>query len=87
VIKDLDGFSLDRKIRAAGRNFLFMAVEVKGMIFSTIGAKNVQSAVKSRFPSDVRLRPQESRSCAVITHCGSQEADNESSKSFAPPGV
>jgi hypothetical protein len=29
VIKGLDGFSLDRKIHTAGRNFFFIATEVK----------------------------------------------------------
>ena len=33
VVKGFDGFALDRKIRAAGWNFLFMAVEVKVMFF------------------------------------------------------
>jgi hypothetical protein len=46
VIKTLDGFSLDRKIRAAGWNFFFMAAEVKVMIFGGIGATNIQSALK-----------------------------------------
>jgi len=46
VIKALDGFSLDRKIHAAGWNFFFMAAEVKVMIFGAIGATKVQSALK-----------------------------------------
>ena len=46
VIKALDGFSLDRKIHAAGWNFFFMAAEVKVMIFCAIGATKVQSALK-----------------------------------------
>jgi hypothetical protein len=36
VIKGLDGFSLDRKIHAAGWNFFFIASEVKVMIFGAI---------------------------------------------------
>lgn len=44
VIK-LDGFALDRKIHAAGWNFLFIAPEVKVMFFGAIGAKKVQNAL------------------------------------------
>jgi hypothetical protein len=46
VIKDLDGFSLDRKIHTAGWNFFFIATEVKVMIFGAIGATNIHSALK-----------------------------------------
>jgi len=46
VIKGLDGFSLDRKIHAAGWNFFFMAAEVKVMIFGAVGATKIQSALK-----------------------------------------
>ena len=46
VIKALDGFSLDRKIHAAGWNFFFMAAEVKVMIFGAVGATKIQSALK-----------------------------------------
>ena len=44
VIK-LDGFALDRKIQAAGWNFLFIAPEVKVMFFGAVGAKKVQNAL------------------------------------------
>lgn len=44
VIK-LDGFALDRKIHAAGWNFLFIAPEVKVMFFGAVGAKKVQNAL------------------------------------------
>jgi hypothetical protein len=46
LVKVLDGFALDRKIRAAGWNFLFMAAEVKGMFFGALGAKKIQNALK-----------------------------------------
>src|SRR2546426_321048 len=46
MIKDLDGFSLDRKIHAAGWNFFFIATEVKVMIFGAVGATKIQSALK-----------------------------------------
>ena len=46
VSKALDGCGLDRKIRAAGWNFFFIAAEVKVMFFGAIGAKNIQHSVK-----------------------------------------
>jgi hypothetical protein len=45
VVMKFDGFALDRKIHAAGWNFLFMAPEVKVMFFGAIGAKKVQNAL------------------------------------------
>jgi len=45
VVKALDGLALDRKIRAAGWNFFFIAAEVKVMFFGAIGAKKIQHAV------------------------------------------
>jgi hypothetical protein len=42
----LDGFALDRKIRAAGWNFFFMAAEIKVMFFGALGTKKIQSALK-----------------------------------------
>jgi hypothetical protein len=41
-----DAFTLDRKIRAAGWNFFFMAAEVKTMFFGSLRASKVQSALK-----------------------------------------
>jgi hypothetical protein len=46
VVKTLDGFALDSKIRAAGWNFFFMAAEVKVMFFGALGTKKIQNAVK-----------------------------------------
>jgi hypothetical protein len=45
VVKTLDGFALDRKIHAAGWNFVFMAAEIKVKFFGPIGAKKIQNAV------------------------------------------
>ena len=45
VIKTLDGFTLDRKIHAAGWNFFFMAAEVRVRFFGAVGAKKIQNAV------------------------------------------
>ena len=45
VVKALDGFALDRKIRAAGWNFFFIASEIKVMFFGSLGAKKIQHAL------------------------------------------
>jgi hypothetical protein len=46
VIQTLDGFALDRKIRAAGWNFFFIASEVKVMFFGALAAKKIQHALE-----------------------------------------
>ena len=46
VVKALDGFSLDRKIHAAGWNFFFMATEVKVIFFGALAAKKIQHALE-----------------------------------------
>jgi len=45
VVKTLDGFALDRKIRAAGWNFFFIASEVKVMFLGSLGAKKIEHAL------------------------------------------
>jgi len=46
LVNVLGGFALDRKIRAAGWNFFFMAGEVKAMFFGTLKAKKIQNALQ-----------------------------------------
>ena len=46
VVRVPDAFTLDRKIRAAGWNFFFMAAEVKTMFFGSLRAAKVQGALK-----------------------------------------
>lgn len=46
LLKVLDGFTLDRKIHAAGWNFFFMAAEVKVMFFGSPGVAKLQNALK-----------------------------------------
>ena len=46
LLKVLDGFALDRKIRASGWNFFFIAAEEKAMFFGAPGAKKIQNALK-----------------------------------------
>jgi hypothetical protein len=46
LLKVLDGFTLDRKVHAAGWNFFFMAVEVKVMFFGSVGAVKIQNALQ-----------------------------------------
>jgi hypothetical protein len=55
VIKTLDGFALDREIRAAGWNFFFMAAEVKVMFFGALGTKKIHNALKRIL---AKVRPQ-----------------------------
>jgi hypothetical protein len=45
VVRELDGFALDRKIHAAGWNFFFMAAEVRVRFFGAVGGKKIQNAV------------------------------------------
>jgi len=50
LVEVLDGFTLDRKIHAAGWNFFFMAAEIKVMFFGSVGAAKgaakIQNALK-----------------------------------------
>jgi len=46
LLKVLDGFTLDRKIHAAGWNFFFMATEVKVMFLGSLGAAKIQNALR-----------------------------------------
>jgi hypothetical protein len=46
VVKALNGFTLDRKIHAAGGNFFFMAAEIKVMLFGALGAKKTLNALQ-----------------------------------------
>jgi hypothetical protein len=45
IVKALDSFALDRKIRATGWNFFFIASEVKVMFFGALGTKKIQQAL------------------------------------------
>jgi hypothetical protein len=45
VVKALDGFALDRKIRAAGWNFFFIASEIKVMFLGSLGTKKIRHAM------------------------------------------
>ena|SRR5271166_4718915 len=45
LVKALNGFALDRKIRAAGWNFFFIASEVKVTFLGALGAQKIQHAV------------------------------------------
>jgi hypothetical protein len=54
LVKALDGFALDHKIRDAGWNFFFMAAEVRAMFFGAIGAEKIRNALR-RILGKVRL--------------------------------
>ena len=45
VVHAPDALALDRKIRAAGWNFCFIASEVKVMVLGALGAKEIQHAL------------------------------------------
>jgi hypothetical protein len=45
-LKAMDGFTLDRKIHAAGWNFFFMAAEVKVTFLGSVGAAKIQNALR-----------------------------------------
>jgi len=63
VVNALDGFALDRKVHAAGWNFLFMAAEVKVTFFGALGRAKIQNALQRIL---VKVRPQ-SFNCLEIT--------------------
>lgn len=45
VVEGLDGFALDRKIRAAGWNFFFIASQLKAMFLGAPRAETIKSAL------------------------------------------
>ena len=55
TVKGPDTSPLDRKIRAAGWNFFFMATEVKAMFFGSLNATKIQSALR-RILAKVKLQ-------------------------------
>ncbi len=62
VVKTLDGVSLDRKIRAAGWHFLFMAAEVKVMFFGALKPAKIQDALRQIL---AKVKPQHFNSLEV----------------------
>jgi len=63
VVKAVDAFALDSRIRAARWNFFFLAGEVKVMFFGAIGANKVLKALK-RIARRVR---QQNFNCLEVT--------------------
>ncbi len=55
LLKVPNGFAVDRKLRAAGWNFFFMAAQVKVMFFGSIGAAKIHKALK-RILEKVKLQ-------------------------------
>ncbi|MGA2355130.1 MAG: hypothetical protein ABSG02_11575 [Terriglobales bacterium] len=45
VVKALDGSALDRKLRAAGWNFFFIASDVKATFLGALGVKKIHDAL------------------------------------------
>ncbi|MBI3670040.1 MAG: hypothetical protein HY237_09715, partial [Acidobacteria bacterium] len=46
LVKNLDGYALDRKIHEAGWTFFYLAGEIKATVFGFDGQKAVRRAVK-----------------------------------------
>jgi hypothetical protein len=63
VVRAINGFSLDRKIRAAGWNSFFMAPEVQASAFGSIRAGSLRAALRRIF-SKVR---HENFNCLEVT--------------------
>jgi hypothetical protein len=63
LVKLLDGFALDRKIRAVGWNFFFMAAEAKAMFFGAIGTLKMRQALKRILEKE----KQQSFNCLEVT--------------------
>ena len=55
TVKVQDTSPLDRKMRAVGWNFFFMATEVKAMFFGSLSATKIQSALRRIL---AKVRPQ-----------------------------
>jgi len=63
LIKNLDGYGLDRKIRQAGWTFFYMAVEMKASVFGFGGEKALRRAV-NRVLANLKS---EKSNCLAIT--------------------
>ena len=61
-VKLLDGTALDRKVRAAGWNFFFIASEVRTIFVGAIGAKKLGNALNRIL---IKLKPENFNSLEV----------------------
>jgi hypothetical protein len=61
-VKRLDGTELDRKVRAAGWNFFFIASEVRTVFVGAIGAKKLGGALDRIL---IKLKPENFNSLEV----------------------
>jgi len=62
LVRDLDGYGLDRKIRDAGWRFFCIAGEIKSIVFGFEGQRNVRRAVKRIL---ARLKPERFNSLEI----------------------
>jgi hypothetical protein len=62
LVKDLDGYGLNRKIHDAGWRFFCIAGEIKSTAFGLEGQKNVRRAVKGML---ARLKPKKFNSLQI----------------------
>ena len=75
LVKALDGFALDRKIRASGWNFFFMAAEEKAMFFGAPGVEKIYEGAMLRYLQNwidqlrwQRLAPMEKLAAMLLKH-------------------
>ena len=57
LIKDLDGYELDRKIREAGWTFFCLAGETRATVFGIDGEKMVRRAIEQILANRARTNP------------------------------
>ena len=62
VVRNLDAYALDRKIRACGWTFFYLAEEITGMALGADGHKTAQAALQRILK---KLKPQEFNSLQV----------------------
>ena len=63
LVKDLDGYGLDRKIHEAGWTFLYLAGEIRATVFGIDEEKMVRRAIEEIL---VRLKSEELNSLEII---------------------
>lgn len=57
LIKDLDGYGLDRKIREAGWTFFYLAGETRATVFGIDGEKMVRRAIEQILGNRILANP------------------------------
>jgi hypothetical protein len=71
LVKDLNGYTLDRKVREAGWTFFFQAGEIKSTVFGIDGQQMARRAIE-RILRDPRSKKFNSLEIARVTSVGSE---------------